>query len=329
MSTARNPGLEAREVAGPGYDVRVLEPSPPAVTAPPWYADDPVAEGEREPGTLLLSPLHSADVTWGAFAAVRHEWHDWAAERWLGPYRPLPALTAGYEETRTALHRVAVAVLSPARQRAAEGKMALRWTLGGFGSPFLPPERQVRVVGTALVVQDATDVREEPLTTLAAAAALALDGPPDWAWADGMDVPSVIPDDEPLAVDEAAAHFLGEWFGFAWSVLEELRDDPESTDASRVQLWAEHFDAAFECLPEPEQRRAGFGASPGDDAVPGPYLYVVPWAFDAAPGSDRWNAESFRGAILPWAELTEAGDARATALAFFRQARAVLDGSAG
>ena len=87
-------------------------------------------------------------------------------------------------------------------------------------------------------------------------------------------------------------------------MLEELRADPASTDASRVQLWAEHFDAAFEALPEEsQQRRAGFGASPGDAANPEPYLYVVPWCLRHVTPSERWNAESFRGAILPYAEL--------------------------
>jgi hypothetical protein len=34
---ARNPGAEAQSMLGP--DARLHEPSPPAVTEPPWFAD--------------------------------------------------------------------------------------------------------------------------------------------------------------------------------------------------------------------------------------------------------------------------------------------------
>ncbi|MGH8984986.1 MAG: hypothetical protein ACRDY6_14080, partial [Acidimicrobiia bacterium] len=127
---------------------------------------------------------------------------------------------------------------------------------------------------------------------------------------------------EELPIDLDAAAFLGDWYGFGASVLEELRSEPESTEPSRVQLWPEHFDVAFDCLPD--DRRAGFGASPGDAAVAEPYLYVVPHAPDAVAAADVWNADSFRGGILPMSELVDASDQRAAALAFFREARAVL-----
>jgi hypothetical protein len=104
-------------------------------------------------------------------------------------------------------------------------------------------------------------------------------------------------------------------------VLEALRADPESVEASRVQLWPEHFDVAFDCLPA--DRRATFGASPGDAAVGDPYLYVLPGRIDDAP-SARWNAESFRGAILPLGDLVAAPDQRAEALWFFRERHAAL-----
>jgi hypothetical protein len=74
-------------------------------------------------------------------------------------------------------------------------------------------------------------------------------------------------------VDVDAAKFLADWYGFAWSVLERLRADTASTSPSRVQLWPEHFDAAFDCVSG--GRRATFGASPGDEDYPDPYLYVV------------------------------------------------------
>ena len=42
---ARNALEEARRLVGEGLDPRVLEPSPPAVTEAPWYADDPAVGG--------------------------------------------------------------------------------------------------------------------------------------------------------------------------------------------------------------------------------------------------------------------------------------------
>ena len=316
----RNARLEAQAVVGDGYVARVLEPSPPTVIDDEWFADDPVT-APAPPGVPIVSPVPGADSTWDEWVRDRPEHASWAAARWLGAYLRLPRPPAAHADTRLALHRLAAYVVSPARRRA-NGKMALRWTFGGLGTPFFGSDAQVRVVGTRLVRQDDTAVRVEPVSTLAAAAAFVLDGPPDVAWAEPFDVPPAGDVDEDLPVDKEAAAFLGDWYGFAYSVLEELRSDPESTETSRVQLWPEHFDAAFDCLPEP--RRAGFGASPGDAAVEEPYLYVVPFDFDAVPSSDTWNAESFRGAILPISRFADAADQRGTALAFFRWCRDVL-----
>ena len=55
---------EAFDRVGGRFDARVLEPSPPAVTEPPWFADDPVAPEPRMPGLPLLGPVSSADRTW-------------------------------------------------------------------------------------------------------------------------------------------------------------------------------------------------------------------------------------------------------------------------
>jgi len=316
----RNARLEAQAVVGDGYVARVLEPSPPTVIDDEWFADDPVT-APAPPGVPIVSPVPGADSTWDEWVRDRPEHASWAAARWLGAYLRLPRPPAAHADTRLALHRLAAYVVSPARRRA-NGKMALRWTLGGLGTPFFGSDAQVRVVGTRLVRQDDTAVRVEPVTTLAAAAAFVLDGPPDVAWAEPFDVPPAGDVDEALPVDKEAAAFLGDWYGFAYSVLEELRSDPESTETSRVQLWPEHFDAAFDCLPEGS--RAGFGASPGDAAVDEPYLYVAPFEFDGAPASDLWNAESFRGAILPFSQFVDAADQRAAALAFYRRCRGAL-----
>jgi hypothetical protein len=320
---ARDARAEAQHVVGDNLLARVLEPSPPAVVDGDLFADDPVA-ADADAGTPVVSPVPGTAMTWDAWALDHPEHASWTAVRWLGAYRRLPRPPATLAETRLALHRLAVYVVSPARRRI-NGKLALRWTFGGIGTPFFGDDEQVRVAGTRLVRQRDGTAAAEPIGTLARAATFVLDGPPDVAWAEPFDVPPVGDPDEELRVDAEAAAFLGDWFGFAYSVLEELRADPESTEVSRVQLWPEHFDAAFDGLPE--DRKATFGASPGDAGVEQPYLYVLPANFETAPASDVWNADIFNGALLPLDELVDAPDQRAAALAFFRRAGDVLRGS--
>lgn len=55
---------EAFERLGGRYEVRVLEPSPPAVSDPAHLADDPTARGEVPDGRLLVSPVTGGDLTW-------------------------------------------------------------------------------------------------------------------------------------------------------------------------------------------------------------------------------------------------------------------------
>ena len=91
-----------------------------------------------------------------------------------------------------------------------------------------------------------------------------------------------------------------------------------------MQLWPEHFDIAVELGTERDGHRAGFGASPGDELHPEPYLYVVPWS--EVPASDLWQATAFRGAELPYATLLLAENQRETALRFFDERLAALGG---
>jgi hypothetical protein len=320
MLSARDARAEAQRRVDNELVVRVLEPSPPAVVDGEWFADDPVAV-ETAPSRPVVSPVPGADLTWDTWLRDHHEHESWAATRWLGAYRRLPRPPAALPETRLALHRLAVYVVSPARRRA-NGKIALRWTFGGIGTPFFGADEQVRIAGTNLVRQRAGTARAEPVGTLVDAAAFVLDGPPDIAWAEPFDVPPPGDPDDELGVAAESAAFLGDWYGFAYSVLETLRAEPESTETSRVQLWPEHFDAAFECLPD--DCHATFGASPGDAAIDQPYLYVIPAHFDAVRDSDVWNADSFNGAVLPMNELVDAPDQRTAALAFFRRCRDAL-----
>lgn len=318
--TAHDPRSEAQGIAGPDLVARVLEPSPPAVLDS-WFADDPVA---ADAGGRILAPVTSADVTWDQWVAERPDRAAWAAERWLGAYRRLPAPPPATARTRLGLHRLTVYVVSPARRRV-NGKIALRWTQGGIGTPFFGADEQVRIAGTTVVRQRSDVAVSAPITSLREAATFVLDGAPDTDWAAEFDVPAVGDVDERLPIEASAAAFLADWYGFAYSVLEQLRSEPASGEPSRVQLWPEHFDAAFDC--SPGGRRVTFGASPGDAAVDGPYLYVLP---DETDDSGLWNAAGFPGAILPLEEFLGAPDQREEALAFYRSRRdAVAQRGAG
>jgi hypothetical protein len=280
-----NPRAEAEDMLGGDYEARVLEPSPPAVTEPP-YADDPVEPGEVPEGRELVSPVHNrGDLTWDEIARQDPDLAPWCAERWLGAWKRLEPLPPSFAETRVVLHEVAEAVVAPARK--PENEIALRYTRGGFGTPFFEldgADCQVRVESGELVRQRGTEETREPL---------------------------------PHETDPVAAAALGHFYGFACSVLEQLRADEIDGDASLVQLWPEHFDIAFELGSEAAGQRANFGASPGDDQHDEPYLYVGPWT--AAVSGELWKATAFKGAELLYSELLEAENQRQAALEFMRE----------
>jgi hypothetical protein len=209
--------------------------------------------------------------------------------------------------TRDALHAVAEHVVAPARVKATGHEIALEATPGGFGTPPLPDGGRVRVEGGELVVEGAVE-RRAPITTLRAAGALA-----------GLDAD--LPD-EPLHVDARAAEFLAGFYAFATAALERLRT--RAADPSPIHLWPEHFDVAFDAGDEAAGTRATYGASPGDEHHPEPYLYVGPWK--APEPRPTWNATGFTGAQLPWAALVLERDPEGAALAFWEAARDALGG---
>lgn len=281
LKHVHDPQREAGEAVGDRYDARVLEPSPPAVQEPPWYADDPVARGEPQAGRQVVSPVPTGDLLWVDVARDDPTLSEFCRERWLGPWKRLEPLPSRFVATRQALHHIAEETMKPARE-AANGKFGLRYTRGGFGTPFFGENQQLRVEGDELVTVEANAERRTKLD-----------------------------------VDPAASAAIGDWYGFATSVLEELRADagPE-LEPSRVQLWPEHFDMAVELGAEGRGHRAAYGCSPGDEEHPEPYVYVAPW--EAPPPGDLWNATAFRGAELSYDELLESDDQRARALEFLR-----------
>lgn len=202
----------------------------------------------------------------------------------------LGAVPAELVPTRVALHTLAVEVISPARQ-AVTGKIGLRATPGGFGTPPFGEGQQVRVEGAELVTVVAGTERSR----------------------------------EPLAVDATAARFLADWFAFGATVLIALRADAgPGAEPSLIQLWPEHFDIAVELGSEAAGTRATYGFSPGDEQHSEPYAYVSAWA--SPPPGPLWNAAAFPGAELPYAELLAADDQRAAALAFLTDRLHALTG---
>lgn len=308
----RNPRLEANERVGGQRDARVLEPSPPAVTEPPYFSDDPVAGGD-------IVPVERAGTTsWDVFCQEQADadLDAFCAARWLGRWPRLVELPGSFVATRDGLHAAAEHVLAPVRH-AANGKIGLRYTQGGFGTPYFGGDEQLRLEGTDLVAESPTGQRRMPLASLAAAFEFTGLAP---GTTTGVFTPTTsVAADEVLDLDPEAARGLGDWLGFCTSVLEQLRT--ELPDADRIQLWPEHFDAGMSGGNEAAGARANYGGSPGDGGHPLPYLYVGPWA----PRTGAYWNESF-GASLGYADILAAPDQRGAALDFFRRGRDLLAG---
>ncbi len=307
---------------GAGLSARVLEPSPPTVATGPYLADDPVDPAASDDGgDLVVVPTGlSGDRDWGQWLAERPDAAAWVADRWLGGDRRLPAPPPTLAETRQALHRLAAYVIAPARH-VATTKFGLRWTLGGFGTPFFAEDRQIRVEGRRLVDQRGAGAGATTITTLRAAAAF-LDTGIDEKTAAEADSPPLGDVDEILPIDEAAARFLGGWYGMAFAALELVRADVGSVDPSRPQLWPGHFDPAIEL--GDDARRGSYGASPGDSAIDEPYLYVSVWSPEEAgldPDDPFWNAPSFPGRVLRLSEFPTDTDPVDVAAGFWRRTR--------
>jgi hypothetical protein len=222
---------------------------------------------------------------------------------------PLPETFA---ETRDALHRLAVYVISPA-QRLVNGEIILRATPGGF-STFDFGGRTVGVDGAELVI----DGVRHPIGSLRDAGRLA-GIEPDVGQAEQFDVPPPGDLDARLPVDAAAARALGDWYAFATAVLDAIRANAGTQeDATIVRIWPEHFDAAIDAGEDAAGKRGTYGASPGDGHHAEPYLYASPWAGRIDPFFDD---PGFRGAARTYSQLAASADPRAAAIGFLRDAR--------
>ncbi len=205
--------------------------------------------------------------------------------------------------TRRALHQVAEHVVSAARKRAS-GQIGLRPLPGGFGTPPDEVGRVIAVDGVDLVVTGADEERRAPLTTVRAAAEVC-GIEPGFPWTKTPPATALEPD-RPLTVDVAAAALLANWFELGAAAMTALATELADEGPTDAQIYPEHFDLGMTV------GQVNYGASPGDDAIPVPYLYVGP--HDGPPaGDDYWNAPF--GAARTHQEIRSV----AGALDFFRE----------
>ena len=234
----------------------------------------------------------------------------------------LPRLPDSFAGTRDHLHQVAFFALSPARHKAS-GRMGLRHHVGGFGTPQFEG-KAIRVEGDLLVAYEGDMVSSHTISTVREAIEF-LGHEYETEWFEGFHDPlRPLDPDHPLEIDPEATRVLGEWFAFAWVVLEELRSHARADDdASEVQLWPEHFDAATELGNHEKGQRASFGASPGDASHPEPYLYVAAWS-EIDRANPYWNDSSFNGASMAYEELLASTDPIQDGLEFLLDGYRVL-----
>ena len=216
--------------------------------------------------------------------------------------------TPALSRTRESWHRVAEHVLA-AGQFAAAGTIRLRPSPGGFATTVGIDGRQLAVTGTELEVVDGADRRRVPLTTLGEVAEAAGVAP-------GLrgSYPPVTPLDldAPLAVDPGAAGLLAGWFALGDAALRRVAE--ELGAPQDPVLWPEHLDVGVVV------DAVNYGCSPGDDAIPEPYVYVGPHG--GPPADDPfWNAPF--GAAAPAGRIASVDDA----VAFFREGRTLVEKS--
>jgi len=134
-------------------------------------------------------------------------------------------------------------------------------------------------------------------------------------------------DDGEREYDPAVAENFLTAINSANQVFNKHRDTVTGEDIGPVQLWPHGFDLAFELfgtkqveyeengemVKYPSQLNLGF--SLGEASHTEPYFYSNPWPFEdsltsqALPEGARWFTDSWKGTMLPYAEI--AGDAQA------------------
>ena len=279
-------------------------------------ADEP----EKEPETETIAP--SADA---ALAAL--------GRRQLSTRLEPGVLTAGeLTEARRQLHHAAQLIAATGRCFAAplpdDAHANLGWSheLKGFvtrplesGDVSLRSALLVREAAVAVCTKEGRVLRQLPLVDRVRnevagwiRAQLSIHDLP--AGRLQFDAPYEIPD-HPVAggrrymagePEEFAE--LGRWYALGQRLFDHLRD--ETPGFGEIRCWPHHFDLAMQ-LPLGEGRSVGVGLSLGDEHIPEPYLYVLPWpapTTDALPplkAGGRWHTDGFVAATLDGETLLE------------------------
>jgi len=204
-------------------------------------------------------------------------------------------------ETRLALQRVAVHVLAR-RRHAMTGRFGLRPTPGGLGTPLFGEGEAIRISGNVIVVERNQEAWDEPLTTLARAAALVrVDLAEEFSV--GRDTPPLGDPETDLGLDASVVRGLGDWWAMGAVLMDELvATTPEIIAAGTAQLWPEHFDHACTMTLAGDVKLI-VGASPGDGFEAQPYVYVAPWGPERPGDPAYWNAPF--GAVWRGADDTD------------------------
>ncbi|MEX1038647.1 MAG: hypothetical protein WDZ96_07320 [Acidimicrobiia bacterium] len=231
-------------------------------------------------------------------------------------------LSDSFAVTREHLHQLAYFALSPARH-SVEGRMGLRPTPGGFGTPEFGG-RIARVEGALVVHEDGGNVATQPISTVRAAAAFFGNTYEEVWFEDFKDPLAPIDPDLPIEVDDEDSRLVGAWFEMGFAVFDLLRErSTAGDDASAAQIWPEHFDAAMETGSADAGERASYGFSPGDDEHTDPYIYVAAWG-EIDRSNPYWNDAAFNGSSMSYDALAGSQDPAGEALAFFEKGYQIL-----
>jgi hypothetical protein len=224
---------------------------------------------------------------------------------------------AGYQSTRSELHRVAAHILAR-RRFEVSGRFGLRASPGGLATPsFGEGPETIRVAGDRLVreigaLSTSTPLVGSTLTELARASDVDLSKPFDC----GPDTPALGEIDEPIDLDLDAMRVMADWYNLGWRALDAvLADLPGNATPATIQLWPEHFDAATN-FPVTSGTMVNLGCSPGDGFEPEPYVYLGPWDLSQVLKSEFWNAPF--GAVLRRSDLPASPDGLVQCIQFFR-----------
>lgn len=226
-------------------------------------------------------------------------------------FAPLPD---DWPDQRETLRRIATHVVARAEQ-SVTGHFALMALPGGFGTPqFGPHRRRVRVVGGSLFSESIIDgaasttvatIAGSTLSALCAAAGTE----PDPELSVGHETPPLGDPDETLTLDSAAVAVLDDWYQLGQRAIDTAVASVPDPRAAVLRLWPEHFDLGTDLATDPggdADARVNLGASPGDEGIQEPYLYVGPWGSDRPGPSDFWD-QPF-GATLKFGDLNGADD---------------------